>query len=180
VNGSEVLLVRGDGSPSLHVSAARSSIRALDPELAVFGVEPLVDTLSQSVGERRFVTLVLSVFAGLALLLAAIGVHGLLSYSVARRRREIGIRMALGAAPRRVVALVVGQGMRLAALGVVVGMAGALALGRVLGSLLFGVTPTDVKTLLVVLPVMGTAALLASYLPARRSARVSPTLALRD
>jgi predicted permease len=180
VNGSEVLLVRGDGSPSLVVSGARSAIRAVDPELAVFGAEPLVETLAQSVSERRFVTLVLAAFAFLALLLAAIGVHGVLSYNVARRRREIGIRMALGAEPARVVALVVGHGIRLAAVGVAVGLAGALLLARALGSLLFGVTPRDAAIFLAVPVVMGAAALLASWAPARRSARVSPAVALRD
>jgi putative ABC transport system permease protein len=180
IGGSEALLVRGDGTPSLLASGVRSSIRALDPELAVFGMEPLAETLSQSVGERRFVMLVLAVFAALALLLAAIGVHGVLSYNVARRTREIGIRMALGAEPGRVTALVVAQGMRLAAVGLGLGLVGALLFARALSSLLFGVSSSDPATFLAVLGVIGGSALLASYLPARRAVRVDPISALRQ
>jgi ABC-type antimicrobial peptide transport system permease subunit len=124
--------------------------------------------------------LVLSVFAALALLLAAVGVHGVLSYNVARRTREIGIRMALGAEAASVVALVVKQGFRLTLLGLVLGLAGALLFARALARLLFGVTSSDPATLLAVLAVIGGVALLASYLPARRAVRVDPLTALRQ
>jgi len=176
---SEALLVRGDGTSSLLLSEVRASIRAVDPALAVFGAEPLAETLSQSVRERRFVTLVLAVFAAVALLLAAIGVHGILSYNVASRRREIGIRMALGAEPGRVTALVVGQGLRLTGAGLAVGVVGALLLTRLLTGLLFGVTSTDPVTFVAVLVVMGGAGLVASYLPARRAVSLDPLVALR-
>jgi predicted permease len=180
VGGPEALLVRGAGTASLLAPGVRASVAALDPELAVFGVEPLAETLSQSVSERRFVMLVLAVFAALALLLAAAGVHGVLAYSVARRTREIGIRMALGAQPGRILALVVKQGVRLAAVGLALGLGGALLLARALASLLFGVTTTDPGTLVGVLAVIGGTALLASYLPARRAVRVDPIVALRQ
>jgi putative ABC transport system permease protein len=180
VGGGEALLVRADGSPALLASGVRSAVRALDAELALFGVEALSETVSQSVGERRFLMLVLSVFAALALLLAAVGVHGVLSYNVARRTREIGIRMALGAEAASVVALVVKQGFRLTLLGLVLGLAGALLFARALARLLFGVTSSDPATLLAVLAVIGGVALLASYLPARRAVRVDPLTALRQ
>jgi putative ABC transport system permease protein len=177
--GPEALLVRSDGSASLLLSEMRSSIRAIDPGLAVFGAEPLADTLAQSLRERRFVMLVLAVFAAVALLLAAIGVHGTLSYTVAQRRREIGIRMALGAESGRVTALVVGQGLRLTAAGLAVGVLGALLLTRLLAGLLYGVTTNDPETFAAVLVVMGAAGLVASYLPARRAVRLDPLVALR-
>jgi putative ABC transport system permease protein len=179
VSGPESLLVRGEGRSSGLLSAMRGAIRSVDPALAVFGAQPLADTLSQSLRERRFVMLVLASFAVLAVLLAAVGVHGLLSYSVARRRREIGIRVALGAEPGRVTALVVGQGVRLVLAGLAVGAVGALALTRLLGGLLFGVTAADPGTFLAVLLVMGGVGLLASYLPARRAVRLDPLVALR-
>jgi putative ABC transport system permease protein len=179
VGGPETLLVRASGTPSLLLSEMGSSIRAVDPGLAVFGAEPLSDTLSQSVRERRFVMLVLAAFAAIALFLAAIGVHGVLSYSVARRRREIGIRMALGAEPGRVTALVVGHGLRLTALGLAIGVPGALLLTRLLSGLLFGVTSSDPLTFLAVPVVMGAAGLVASWLPARRAVRLDPLAALR-
>jgi predicted permease len=177
--GGEALLVRADSSPVLLASGVRSAVRALDPELALFGVEALSETVSQSVGERRFLMLVLSVFAALALLLAAVGVHGVLSYNVARRTREIGVRMALGAQAASVVALVVRQGFRLTLLGLGLGLAGALLFARALGRLLFGVTSTDPVTFLAVVAVIAGVALLASYLPARRAVRVDPLAALR-
>jgi putative ABC transport system permease protein len=177
--GPEALLVRSDGTSSLLLSEMRASIHAVDPGLAVFGAEPLSDTLSQSVRERRFLMLVLAAFAALALFLAVIGVHGVLSYTVARRRREIGIRMALGAEPGDVTALVVGQGLRLTLAGLAIGALGALLLTRLLTGLLFGVTATDPATFVAVLLVMGGAGLLASYLPARRAVRMDPLVALR-
>ncbi len=145
----------------------------------MFGLEPFVETVSRSVAERRFTMLVLGLLASVALILAAIGVHGVLSYNVTARAREIGIRMALGAQPSGVSWLVVSQGMTLALTGIALGVAAAFALTRSMGTLLFGVTPTDPFTFIVVPLGLALVALIASYLPARRATRVDPVTALR-
>jgi putative ABC transport system permease protein len=124
--------------------------------------------------------LLLGLFAALALVLAAVGIHGVLSYTVAQRHHEIGIRMALGAHPRRVTGLVLWQGMRLAGVGVAIGVAGALLSTRLLRGLLFGVAPTDVAAIGVALPVLAVVALLATYFPARRAVRIAPLEAIRS
>ena len=175
---SGVLLIKAD-HPAALTAAARGAIREVDPGLAVFAVEPLQETVARSLSQRRFTMLILGIFAALALTLAAVGVHGVLSYGVLQRTREIGIRMALGARPSSVLRLIVGQGVLLAAVGVALGLAGAVALTRVLTTLLFGVTPTDSPTLAVVVLVLIGSAVLASYLPARRAMRVDPSVALR-
>jgi putative ABC transport system permease protein len=174
-----VLLVKASGDPLALTTAVRGVIREIDPALAVFAVEPLRETVARSVSERRFTMLVLGLFAALALTLAAVGIHGVLSYGVLQRTREIGIRMALGARPASVLRLIVGRGVLLAAVGVALGLAGAFALTRVLATLLFGVTATDAATLTLVVLVLIGAAILASYLPARRAMRVDPSVALR-
>jgi putative ABC transport system permease protein len=179
-NGAGVLLVRASGDPLALASAAQGAIREVDGALAIFAVEPLTDTLARSVGERRFTMLLLALFAAVALVLAAVGVHGVLSYGVTQRTREIGIRMALGARPGNVLGLIVGQGARLAAVGVALGLAGAVVLTRLLAALLYGVTPTDAVTLAVVVAVLAATAIVASYLPARRAMRVDPSVALRS
>ena len=145
----------------------------------MFGLEPFAETVSRSVAERRFTMLVLGLLASVALILAAIGVHGVLSYTVTERAREIGIRMALGAQPSGVLRLVVTQGMMLALTGTAIGLAAAFVLTRSMGTLLFGVTPTDPVTFVVVPLGLTFVALVASYLPARRATRVDPVRALR-
>ena len=176
--GSLLALLQGD--PATLAPRIRSIVRALDPALPLFGVEPLSETLSQSVAQRRFTMLVLGVFAAVALVLAIVGVHGVLSYTVAQRTREIGIRMALGADRSTVRALVVSQGARLVASGLTLGLLGALVMSRALTTLLYGVGATDPATFLEVALVLGTVALVASYLPARRATKVSPVEALRE
>jgi len=176
-NGS--ILVRLERDPAAFAPTLRRVVRELEPALALYGVEPLVETLSQSTAQRRFTMLVLGVFAGVALLLAMVGVHGVLSYTVAQRNREIGIRMALGADRVQVGRLVVGQGVRLVLGGLGLGLLGALATARLLATLLYGVRPTDLTTLAGVAGVLGTVALGATWLPARRAARVDPMVALR-
>ena len=178
-NGAGVLLVRTSGDPKALIASVRGVIREQDPALAVFGLEPFAETVSRSVAARRFTMLVLGLLASVALALAAIGVHGVLSYSVAARTREIGIRMALGAQPSGVSRLVVSQGMTLALSGTALGVAAAFVLTRSMGTLLFGVTPTDPFTFVVVPLGLALVALLASYLPARRATRVDPVTALR-
>jgi ABC-type antimicrobial peptide transport system permease subunit len=136
--------------------------------------------VAQSVAQRRFTMIVLGAFAAVALLLAMVGVHGVLSYTVAQRNREIGIRMALGADRQSVGRLIVGQGARLALFGLGLGVLGSLGVSRLLSALLFGVTPGDPATLASVALALGGVALLASWLPARRAARVDPMVVLRE
>jgi putative ABC transport system permease protein len=178
-NGAGVLLVRTSAPPLALASAVRVAIRQIDPGLAVFGVEPLEQTLSRSVSQRRFTMLLLVIFAAVALALASVGIHGVLSYSVAQRTREVGIRIALGARPARVLGLVVGEGAVLALAGIAIGLAGAYALTRLLSSLLFGVTATDPATFIAVACLLAAVALVASFIPARRATRIDPASALR-
>jgi predicted permease len=177
--GDESLLVRVNGDLTMAAPAVRAVIREIDPALAVFGMEPLADTLSASLGTERFVTLILALFAGLALVLAAIGIHGVLSYAVARRAREIGIRMALGAPSASVMRLVAGEAALLTACGLGAGLVMALAFARSLQGLLFGIVATDAPTLAAVVLVLGGVAALATWMPTRRALRVDPLVVLR-
>jgi predicted permease len=175
-----VLLLRTSGDPQSLAASARRAIHGIDPNLAVFGVEPLDITVSRSISQRRFTMLLLTVFALVALLLAAIGVHGILSYRVAVRRREIGIRMAIGAAPASVLGLVIRDGATLMVAGLVLGLAGAVALTRLLRSLLFGVSAVDPLTFGFVAVFLAVVALAAAFAPARRASRVDPLVVLRS
>jgi len=177
--GSHSLLVRAAGDAASLAPAVRRIVREMDPALPLFGVEPLARTVSNSVAQRRFTMLVLGAFAAVALLLAAVGVHGVLSYTVAQRTREIGIRMALGADFRQVRRLVLGQGAVMVAGGLLLGLLGALAASGVLSTLLYGVGTGDPGTFAGVTLVLGIVALVATYLPALRAARVDPVVALR-
>lgn len=176
---ANAVLVRTTGDPTAMTATVRRVVHEIDPQLPLFGVELLDETIAQSIGERRFVMIALGAFAVVALLLAAIGVHGVLSYTVAQRTREIGIRVALGAAPGAVRALVMSQGAVLTGAGLLLGIAGSLALSRVLSALLYGVGAQDPLTLVLVSLLLAAVALLACYLPARRAARVDPMVALR-
>jgi putative ABC transport system permease protein len=178
-SASEVLLVRS-ANPVALAGVVRAAIAKEDPGLALFGVEPLRATLDESLGRRRFVMLLLAAFAALAMVLAAIGIHTVLSYDVAQRTREIGIRMALGARPGRVLREIVGDGARLAAAGLLVGLVASLALTRFLASLLFQVRPLDPAALLAGIVALGAIAIGASYLPARRAVGTDPIAAMRD
>jgi predicted permease len=178
-NGAGVLLVKTAGDIASVQAALPRVVRELDPMLAVFGVEPLTDTVSRTTAEQRFTMTLVGLFAAIALGLAALGVHGVLSYAVAQRTREIGIRIALGAHPQAVRRRVVADGLLLSGIGLAVGLAGALALARLFASLLYGVSATDPITLAGVAGVLGLVAVLASYLPARAATRVDPTVALR-
>jgi putative ABC transport system permease protein len=173
------LLVRTAGDPARLAGSVRAAIREIDPALAVFGLEPFTETVSRSVSERRFTMLVLGLLAAVALALAAIGIHGVLSCIVAERTREIGIRLALGAEPQRVRRLVVSQAMVLAGIGTIVGLAAAFALTRSMARLLFDVTATDPATFAAIPAVLVLVALAASYVPVRRATRVDPMVALR-
>jgi predicted permease len=179
-NGAETLLVRTSG-PTAGIGATVSgAVRQIDPQLAVFGIKPLADVLGESVAQQRFVMLLLIAFSGVAVILAAIGIHGILSYTVAQRRHELGIRVALGATPERVTGLVLGQGARLTIAGLAVGVLAALALTRVLATQLYGVSTTDLTAFAAVVPLLGAVALIATWLPARKAVRLDPLEAMRD
>ncbi len=154
-------------------------IWSLDGNLAVFDVTTLEQELATSLAQRRFTMILLGGFAGVALLLAAVGIYGVVSYSVSRRTREIGIRMALGAQKREMARLVVGQVLRLSLLGVLAGSAGAAGLTGFLKSQLYGVNAIDPATFVAVAVLLTLVALAAAWLPARRATRVDPMVALR-
>jgi putative ABC transport system permease protein len=165
--------------PTQLASVVRNEIRAIDKTVLVNGIWTLESLLARNVAQRRFQTWLLTLFSALALLLAAVGVYGLIHQSVALSTREIGVRLALGAQPRDVLRLVIGQGMSLALCGVGIGLLAAFGLTRVLTGLLFGVTATDPTTFIIAPLVLLLVALLACYLPARRATKVDPMLALR-
>jgi putative ABC transport system permease protein len=173
------LVARSPGGSAAVASAVRAEIHAIDPELPVERARPLREVVHASVAEPRFRTMLLGGFAVTALLLAAVGVYGLISYSVAQRTREIGIRVALGARPRQVVSPIVREGMTLASIGVALGLVGSIAATRLISSFLFGVAPTDPLTFSAVAVLLLAVALLASYIPSRRALRVDPLTALR-
>jgi putative ABC transport system permease protein len=179
VDGAETLLLRTAGDPASLAAAARKAVLSVDPGLAVFGIEPLTTTVARSLGQRRFTVLLLSAFAAVAIVLALIGVHAVLSYMVARRSRELGLRVALGASRASVVGMVLRQGVALAVIGLAMGLAGAAAGAGLLRKLLYGVSQTDPLTYVAVSAVVLGVALFASYLPARRATRVHPMEALR-
>jgi putative ABC transport system permease protein len=173
------LLLRTRMEPASLAASAERVIHDIDPGLAVFAVEPLDRTISRSVSQRRFTAVLLGAFAALAVILAAIGLHGLLSYNVAQRRQEIGIRIALGAGRGAVLGLILREGAGIIFAGLIAGLAGAVVLTRLLQALLFGVSPTDPLTFVVVAAVLTAVAFAATLLPARRAACVDPLPALR-
>ena len=174
------LVVRTEGDPAALKSMVASTIRATDPQVPLGRVRTMDEVLDGSVEFQRFLMLLLAAFAGLAVTLAAVGTYGVMSYLVAQSTREIGVRIALGALPRQVLGVVIGRGMLLAGIGVAAGLAGALALSRMLAQLLYGVKPTDALTLAGVSVLLLLVALAACVVPARRATRVDPMIALRN
>ena len=173
------VLVRTDGDPMRLAPAIREVVSGLEKDKVIAEMMPMEEKLSGMLVYRRFVMTLLGIFAGIALALATVGIYALLQYSTTRQTRDIGIRMALGARRVDVFRAVLGRGGKLILIGVVVGVAGAVVLTRVLSSLLYDVTPTDPVTVVLVSCVLTTVAMLASYLPARRAARIDPMKALR-
>jgi putative ABC transport system permease protein len=173
------LVVRTSVEPKSTLAAIQSAIREIDKDQPVYQVQTIAELVSESIATPRFALTILVMFAVLAVVLAVSGIYGVISYSVAQRTQEIGIRMALGARAADVLRLVLGQFMRLTLVGVVLGLVGAYALTRLMTSLLFGVTPTDVTTFVLVSIGLSLVALVACLIPARRAARVDPLVALR-
>jgi putative ABC transport system permease protein len=175
-----LILVRTEGDPTALVPALRGAVLSVDASQPVATIETLDKVVSDSIAQPRLNMLLMGLFGGLALLLAAVGVYGLLSFSVTQRVHEIGIRMALGAQELDVLALVMKHGMVLVLAGELIGLAGALVLTRLMSGLLFGVAPTDTMTFAVVLSGLALVALVACYIPARRATKVDPLIALRN
>jgi putative ABC transport system permease protein len=173
------LLLRTTGSPAPMINGARAAIKEIDADLPIFDVKSMRDVLSDSVAQPRFYAILLGSFAAMALVIAALGIYGVISYTVSQRTRELGIRIALGAQRDRVVRLVIRQGLGLTLAGIVIGIAGAYGLTRLIASLLFGVAPADPLTFGAVAAIFVIVACLASYLPARRAAAVDPIIAMR-
>jgi putative ABC transport system permease protein len=171
------IVVKTQGAPESALSGVRQKIHELDPALPISTVRTMDEWVSNNAAQPRLNATLLAVFAGVALLVAAIGIYGVLAYSVAQRTREIGLRMALGAQPGRVLRLVVREGMTVSLAGIA---AGALALSRALASLVFGVEVHDPATFVVVTAVLTATALTACSIPARRTSRVDPMVALRQ
>ena len=172
-------VVRTQGEPTVVAGAAQNVIRSLDPEQPVADVRTMESLIGSSVARARFNTLLLTIFALVALLLAGVGIYGVIAYSVAQRTHEIGVRMALGARGIDVLRLVVRRGMMLALGGVAVGVAGSIALTRLMKTLLFNVSETDPLTFVGIPLLLALVALLACLIPARRAAKVDPMVALR-
>jgi putative ABC transport system permease protein len=173
------LLVRTTTDPLSIVGAVRGAVLSIDPNQPISNVSTLEKVVDESIAQRRLNMLLMGLFGGLAMLLSAVGIYGLLSHAVTQRTQEMGIRMALGAQVSDVLELVLKQGMMLALAGEAIGLAGAFALTRLMRGLLFGVTPNDTTTFVVVAGVLGVVALLACYVPARRATKVDPLVALR-
>jgi predicted permease len=173
------VVLRTSGDPGSLASEVRPVVRALDPDLPVYELQPLSEMVATSISQSRFYMLLLGGFAVIALVLAAVGIYGVIAYAVRQRTQEIGIRMALGASRDRVLGMVVGQGMVLALVGAAAGLLGAFVATRGMRSLLFEVSASDPATYAGVALVLVAVAAVAAYLPARRAARTEPNLALR-
>jgi predicted permease len=174
-----VFAIRSSGDPAALIPAVRNQIWSLDKQLPIYDVSTMKDVVAESLAQRRFTLWLLSSFAGIALLLAAIGLYGVISYSVTQRTQEMGVRMALGASPGDLMRLVVGSGTRLAAIGIGAGILAALILTRFMSSMLFGVHPADPLTFAAVSLLLLFVILVASYVPARRATKIDPMVALR-
>jgi putative ABC transport system permease protein len=173
------VLTRTNVEPTSLAPAVRGEIAALNKDQAVFNVRTMEEIVAQSMSPRRFSMALLTVFAVVALLLASIGIYGMMSYAVAQRTREIGLRMTLGAQRGNVLRMIIGQGMKLALLGVGLGLVASIALTRTMKNLLFGVSATDPLTFASVTILLALIALLACYIPARRATKIDPMEALR-
>jgi len=166
-------------NPASLTPAIRDAVGSLDRSVPVTDVQTMEDVIASANARPRFTLVLLATFAAVALVLAAVGIYGVISYAVSRRTHEIGVRVALGASPSAVVRLIVAQGMRVVTVGVVIGLAGALLASRLMTQLVYGVRVTDPMTYVGVAALLGAVALVASYIPARRATRIDPLAAMR-
>jgi predicted permease len=173
------LVVRSAGDPAALTTSLRAAVNSVDPEQPVYDVKTMTQRMEDVAQPRRAPMILLSLFSGVALLLASLGVYGVLAFSVAQRTAEFGIRLALGATARDIGALVVGEGGRLVAAGIVTGLAGYLAVSRIIARLLYGVSTADPAALVIAPLILAIVAIVASILPARRATKVDPMVALR-
>jgi putative ABC transport system permease protein len=174
------LVVRAEKDPLGLAAAIRDRIRQVDPDVPASSIRTMEDRLSASLAQPRLQAVVLGTFAGLALLLAGVGIYGVMSYAARQRTREIGIRMAIGASSRAILTLLLGRGLLMVAAGLAAGLLGAAALTRALRTLLFGVSTSDPLVFAGVTAVLATVAMVAAWVPARRATRLEPVVALRE
>jgi putative ABC transport system permease protein len=177
--GAMTVIIKAGGDPNQLIAAIRQQVKALDPDQPIYNIRTMNEIRAESVAPERLNLTLLSIFAGIALVLAIVGIYGVMSYSVTQRTHEIGIRMAIGAQPRDVFRMVMGQGMMLALIGVGIGLVGAFALTRLMATMLFGVEPTDPATFAAIAVLLTVVALVACYIPGRRATRVDPVISLR-
>jgi ABC-type antimicrobial peptide transport system permease subunit len=173
------VVARYDGNLSPVFDSIRQTVRQMSSQQVIFGDQTMASLIAESIAERRFAMILLGAFAAMALVLASVGIYGVIAYVVGQRTQEIGIRIALGAQRKDVLAMILWQGTRLALLGVAVGIAGALALTHLMSGLLYGVAATDPLTFALLALILTIVAMAACYLPARRATRVDPVAALR-
>ena len=173
------VIVKASSDPNQLIASVRQAVKAIDPDQPIYSPRTMGDIRAESVAPERLNLTLLGIFAGIALVLAIVGIYGVMSYSVTQRTHEIGIRMAIGAQRRDVFKMILGQGMKLALIGIGIGLVGAFALTRLMASMLFGVEPTDATTFGAISALLTVVALLACFLPGRRATRVEPTVSLR-
>ena len=178
-NNSMTVIARAAADPNQLIAAMRQQVKAVDSDQPIYNIRTMNEIRSDSVAPERLNLTLLSLFAGIALMLAVVGIYGVMSYSVTQRTHEIGIRMAIGAQPRDVFRMVIGQGMTLALIGVACGLVGAFGLTRLMATMLFGVEPTDPATFFVIAVLLTLVALVACYVPSRRATKVDPVVSLR-
>jgi putative ABC transport system permease protein len=177
--GGMTVIIKGASDPNQLISSVRGAVREIDPEQPIYSPRTMDEIRAESVAPERLNLTLLSLFAGIALVLAIVGIYGVMSYSVTQRTHEIGIRMAIGARPLDVFKMILGHGMKLALIGVGIGLVLAFVLTRLMETMLFGVEPTDATTFAGISILLITVALLACYLPGRRATKVEPTISLR-
>ena len=175
-----VVFLRSKADVKYLGEAVRHEVESVDPNVPVHSVSSMNDIIARSVADRRFALELLGVFATVALLLAAVGIYGVMSYSFSQRTHEVGIRIALGAQRQDILRMALGEGMRIVVIGLALGIAGAAMMTRIFQSMLFGVGPADPITFISVSTILAGVALLACYIPARRATRVDPLVALRE